>query len=510
MAGCLGALAVIASAVILPAVGEAEETGGIAGKVTGADTGLSVAGVEVCAEQVGVAGTLCATTASTGEYEIAGLALGQYTVEFTPPASAEYFTQFYSGATSVDLATPVEVTAGAITPGIDATLVKEPPPGPGGISGLVTAAGSGAPVAGVEVCAEQVAVAGTPCATTASTGEYEIAGLTAGQYTVEFTPSAAYFTQFYSGATSAAGATPVGVAAGTVTSGIDAILAKVPTGPGKIKGRVTAAEGGSAVGGVKVCAEQVGVTGSRCETTVSNGEYALRELPAGQWRITFDAQETKRNLLSLAYPNKEIWETPTPIALSPAEEKTVNVALKTGGQITGTVSLAATGAPAAGVRVCLTEAEFFASLACLTTPSSGAYRFTAIYPGSFKVVFSAAAGEFPDSTPIADPYSTQWWSGQPSYATAVPIAIAPPATIAGIGASLTLPSTLSTAAAPVATTGAPATVAVSAAKAKAKKRRCRTGYARRKVKGKLRCVKAKTAAQKHKKAKHKKRHKKSA
>lgn len=261
---------------------------------------------------------------------------------------------------------------------------------------------------------------------------------------------------------------------------------------------------------MKVCAEEVGVAGSRCETTIFNGEYVLRELPAGQWLITFNAQATKQNLLSLAYPNKEIWEPPEPVTLGAGAEKTIDVALKTGGQIAGTVRAAATGTPTAGVRVCLTEAAALASLACLTTPSSGAYRFTAIWPGTFKVVFSAAPGEFPDSTPITDPYATQWWSGQPTYASAVPITVTPPMTVPGIDASLVqIPAPTSGTPTSAATTPAPAAVAVSARKT-AKKLKCRTGYARRKVKGRLRCVRVQKHHKKNDDGKHKRRHKKSA
>src|SRR6185312_4953215 len=149
---------------------------------------------------------------------------------------------------------------------------------------------------------------------------------------------------------------------------------------------------------------------------------------------------------------------------------------------------------------CLTESAEFAALACLTTPTTGLYRFIAIWPGSFKVVFSAAAADFPDANPIADAFSTQWWSGQSTYAMAAPIVVAPPATISGVDASLTptpivtTPTTPTTATTTPATSApAPAAVAVSAAKT-TRKLKCKSGYAKRKVKGKLRCVKLKKPA----------------
>src|SRR6202012_4068296 len=127
-------------------------------------------------------------------------------------------------------------------------------------------------------------------------------------------------------------ATPVTVAAGTVTTGIDAQLQKPPSGPGKIHGTVTSVQTGKPVAGVKVCVvEPVNSPQPVCEKTDQSGEYAVTNLVAGKWLITFKTQETGQNLLSLAYPNKEIWETPTPVTVSPGGQQTVNVALKTGG-----------------------------------------------------------------------------------------------------------------------------------------------------------------------------------
>jgi hypothetical protein len=476
---------------------------GAIGGTVNAEGGGALEGVNVCAYASGAPGTPvgCQLTGPSGIYEIAGLAAGQYTVEFVPPAPAQYLTQFYSGATSADQAASVAVTEGALTPGVDATLVKVPP-SPGEIGGTVTGAKTTQPVADVNVCAVLVGAAGSFCAPpTGANGTYEITGLAEGQYTVEFAPPAPaeYFKQFWVGATSVDQATPVAVTAGHLASGIDAQLQKPPSGPGKIRGKVTAADTSQPVEGVEVCIQRVGVAGSLCEKTASNGDYAFSNLVPDEYLITFEPQGPKQNLLSLAYPNKEIWETPTPVTVSPGGEKVVNVALQTGGQISGTVRLAATGAPVAGVRVCLTEAEFYASLACLTTPSSGAYRFTSIWPGKFKVIFSAAAGEFPDATPIADAYSTQWWNGQPTYATATPITVTPPAVVAGVDASLApLPGPVVATPTPSATTASPAATtpgAVAAATAKSKPLKCRTGFAKRKVKGVQRCVKLK----KHKK-----------
>ena len=221
-----------------------------------AEGGGALESVDVCAYVYGspTLGALveCKLTGPTGTYEFTSLAPGEYAVEFTPPAPAEYFTQYFSGATSAGGATPVVVAAETVTPNIDAALVRKPPPGPGKIGGKVTAEGTGLPIANVTVCATPVVSGGSTCEVTAATGEYEIGGLTAGEYTVEFTPPAPaeFFPQFYAGATSLTGATRVSVAAEATTPNINAALTKVP--PTKITGTVSA-EGGGLFANVEVC-----------------------------------------------------------------------------------------------------------------------------------------------------------------------------------------------------------------------------------------------------------------
>ncbi len=469
--------------------------GKITGTVSGEGSG-TLEGVEVCVFSSASPSTSieCQTTGSAGTYELPGLTAGQYTVEFTPPALGEYLPGSDPGVT---------VVAETVTPNVNATLAKKPPPAPTEITGTVSAEGGGA-FEGVNVCLYPHLSHGAliECKLTDSSGNYEFVSMAPGSYTVEFTPpgAAEYLSQFYLNAASAEQATAVEVTAEHVTPNIDATLAKrPPPGPGEISGQVTA-ENGETVANVKVCVKQVGA-GPLCKMTDPSGEYVFPELQAGKWGVTFNASETGKNLLSLAYPKKEIWEEPTLQTLALGENKNISVVLRTGGQITGTVRSAATGAPVTGVRVCLTEANLFASLACVTTPSTGIYRFTRIWPGSFKVVYSAAAADFPDATPIADGYATQWWNGQPTYGTAVPITVAPSTTITGIDASLVTPiAPAITSSTPIPAAGA---VAAATAKPTSKKLKCRKGFTSRKLKGKLRCVKVKQHRKKKSHAKRK-------
>jgi hypothetical protein len=93
----------------------------------------------------------------------------------------------------------------------------------------VTNASTGAPVPGVLVCAFVSAGEIDECAVTGATGEYTIAGLPTGVYEVGFNGGKAYGIQFYSGASSFAGARPVSVTTGSTDGGIDATLRPVGT-----------------------------------------------------------------------------------------------------------------------------------------------------------------------------------------------------------------------------------------------------------------------------------------
>jgi hypothetical protein len=123
---------------------------------------------------------------------------------------------------------------------------------------------------------------------------------------------------------------------------------------------------------------------------------------------------------------------------------------------------------------------------------------------SFKIVFSPEAAELENAEAwgiSADAYPTQWWNGQPSFATATPIAIVPPAIVSGIDGSLGPGPVVVTPPAP-ATPAPPATTVVTPKpKPKPKPLKCKRGFLKKKLKGKaVRCVK------RHKPARHHRRH----
>ncbi|HTY96185.1 MAG TPA: carboxypeptidase regulatory-like domain-containing protein, partial [Solirubrobacteraceae bacterium] len=191
--------------------------GRISGQVTDASTSKVISGATVCASPSGGLG--CATTNSSGEYTITGLATGAYTVKFS---ASTYAFQYYNGKANASEATPVSVTAGATTSAINAALKPS-----GQITGKVTDASSSKKpaVAGATVCA--TGAAGESCGTTNESGEYTIAGLGGGEYKLMFS-AAGYVTQYYNGKANASEATLVSVKAGATTKEINAQLEPEP------------------------------------------------------------------------------------------------------------------------------------------------------------------------------------------------------------------------------------------------------------------------------------------
>jgi carboxypeptidase family protein len=197
----------------------------ITGTVTSAASKQPLEGIEVCALEP-IEGFLerCVETDAGGEYVLAGLASGEYDVEFAAPfeSGLDYATQYYEAAESFATAEAVPVLAGATKTGIDAALLKG-----GEITGTVRNVSTGAAVAGVEVCAEPSnfeVLFFPPCSTTAVDGEYELKPLD-GTYDVAFYPPEGEFeVQFYPNRSLRSEAVGVSVKAGAKVSGIDAEL----------------------------------------------------------------------------------------------------------------------------------------------------------------------------------------------------------------------------------------------------------------------------------------------
>jgi hypothetical protein len=246
-------------AVLAPAA-HAEAPGAISGTVTDSSTHHAVEGIQVCAIMPPAVETEegpgeseqpppCAKTNAAGEYTIGGLAAGAYYVIFAypsfflpgeppPGSSSNYLPQAYENTRAQSAAKKVTVVAGTATTGIDAALEEG-----GEITGRVTDATSGAPIANAFVCAFQQPggeeLGDFGCATTGASGEYTIAGLAGGSFVLIF-GAPGYTRQVYAGKARLSEGTPVSVTVKHVSGGINAALSvqppAPPEGPGSSQG----------------------------------------------------------------------------------------------------------------------------------------------------------------------------------------------------------------------------------------------------------------------------------
>jgi hypothetical protein len=242
----------VAAGATVKAINAAMVHGGrIAGKVTAAAGGSPIAGVEVCAQNTasGSESFGCGETDPGGEYLLTGLAPGSYKVGFRAAPGGGYAPQFYSGKSTYASANEVPATKEATTEGINAALVQG-----GRISGLVTVAATGKPLPGAFVCALNLPEEVT-CTKTEPNGAYTIAGLLAGNYDVGFLAEPGFEEEFYNGVFSLNEATPVHVALGAATAGINAAMYPEAIAPRLKEQLFPTISGSIAVGSTVSCSQ---------------------------------------------------------------------------------------------------------------------------------------------------------------------------------------------------------------------------------------------------------------
>jgi hypothetical protein len=304
--------------------------------------------------------------------------------------------------------------------------------GTGGIKGLVIASETKAAIAGIEVCAQATVEppVAEQCAQTDTSGEYEIAALSAGQYEVRFTaPEASelnYLTQFYNGKSSKADANPVSVTEGVVSAEIDASL----DSGGEVRGVVTQGEG-KAVAGMHVCALDAssGLV-DRCVLTDSGGNYTIAGLSSGKYELEFAGSLD----VALGYSTefyKDVFSrtlaTAVEVTAGPTPTEGIDATLQLAGGISGTVTSASTKGAVAGVLVCASDASSEVER-CAETSADGGYTLSPLPPGGYQIHFDPSA--------LGGSYGPQYYDGQSTELLAEPVAVAPGEFVAKIDAVL--------------------------------------------------------------------------
>ena len=419
-----------------------ESAARIEGHVSDALTEAAVVDVEVCVVLPGedfYFNGHCARSGIGGDYAISGLRAGSYLVRFKPTKTevspghlgTPYLSQFYDEEDREGEAETVAVSAGGTSGSIDAAMRRG-----GEVSGTVTAAGDGAPLAGIEVCvgAPGDYLNGT-CTETAADGTYTLTGLDDGRYRVAF--STAYddernfIRQYSDGRLTEGEADLVTVTAGEETAGIDAEM----QAGGTIAGRVTDATSQAPVAGIRVCTTNYN---ARCAVTDAGGEYELRGLPNGSYKLRFspDFSGPMGEYLPQLYAGKKTNAEADLVAVAAGSATAgVDVAMVAAGKITGTVSAAASGEPLKQVVVCAEATGSGGS--CVQTDADGHYTLGGLDGGSYTVSFRPEAGtSIGGEGPPGRNYLLQYYDGAGTDAAATPVAVAAGAVASGVDAAL--------------------------------------------------------------------------
>ena len=252
-----------------------------AGEISGAVTdvaGHPLAGVTVTVYSAGSSVT-STTTDQGGTYAVGGLPAGTYQVGFDTGGGPNYTPVYYSGKSTLATATPVAVSAGAVTPNINAQLS-----GRAQIEGTVTSS-SAAGISGAAVTVYNSAGQAVASATTNSNGTYTATMLDGGSYRVRFS-SPGYVTQYYNNQATLATATAVSVPSGGTVTAINARLVAT----GAISGTVTNnAATPVAIAGVTVTVYNGAGAAVGSTTTTSTGTFTITGLTPGTsaYRVGF-------------------------------------------------------------------------------------------------------------------------------------------------------------------------------------------------------------------------------
>ncbi len=256
----------------------------------------------------------------------------------------------------------------------------------GQITGKVTAASTQDGIVALEVCAIAVSNGETRCGSTGAGGDYDVTGLPAGGYRVEFggehTHKYNYAPQFYDDHGSSAEAQTVSVVAGAVTSGIDAELQE----GGIISGVVKGPGGLNPVSGrVEVCAYTITGEVSECVNPLLGWEYRLEGLESGEYVVGFSS--IGFNYLTQYYDDKSSLAEADPVSVIVGQATSeINAKFNFAGRITGRVTNAATNAPIEGIEVCVEPSEWNH---CVGTNSNGEYAISELTSGEYQLTFSS-------------------------------------------------------------------------------------------------------------------------
>lgn len=390
----------------------------VSGHVTDAN-GDDLAGVRVAAYRLFGPGDAFSTfsdyTDASGEFLIAGLEEGTYTLEYD---DNEHLTEYWQDKPALASADFFAVPRSGVVVGKDAQLADG-----GHLEGRVTADGNDYEEGDVELW-RHGPDGWTDIAETESDGEgyYEFGGLATGQYAVRFEGRDGLASEWWDDKPTRAQADLVEVTAGATTEDIDAELEHGTSVSGTVTG-----PGGAAVRNVSVYAYRMS-TGELESTgddyTSSNGGYEIEGLAAGSYKLLFLDEESD-NPLAPEWWNDRL--TPgladvVTVGTTPVSGK--DAQLIAGARITGEVTDPSGPAVEAEVTAYRLVDGTYEEEADTEVRANGTYELRGLPAGTYKMRFDGGST-----------YDDVFYDGASSLATATAFAVGPSETVTGIGAA---------------------------------------------------------------------------
>lgn len=366
--------------------------GAIAGRVTAAADGEPVAGARIAITVPAGAAVAEAVTGADGGYRSGPLPAGGYRV-FTDTggrlAEEVWDGVHCDGRSPFGLCdprrgTPVVVRLRRATGGIDFELERL-----GAITGRITDAATGAPLAGVGVHASRDETSSWT-GTSGADGGYEVAGLLAGEYRVYTFDAAEHVGELFDGVPcpdflcDAAAGSAVAVAVDQVTAGVDFALDRGAA----ISGTV-AKEGGGPLGGVQVRLRDPAGGLDRVAQTDGLGRFRFAALPAGAYRVhtngalVLGASDEAYDGVACGLDAFECAVDATPVPVVLGEERVIGFGLEPPGAVAGSVRDLATGEPIRGLDLVIRDLRGGVELA--RTGGDGRYLADGLPRGVYTV-----------------------------------------------------------------------------------------------------------------------------
>lgn len=388
--------------------------GSISGRVMHQADGSPLEGVQVSAWSPETPYAGAAVTDEDGWYRIPALKEAAYFVDFTPADTALH-PEYWDDAYDRDSATPVSVTPGSESAGIDAYLAES-----GRITGQVVLSSDGSPVSGA-IFAHDPNSGVTGYTDTAPDGSYSLT-VPAGAYVLQFTPTEGRgIAEFWDDAQVEKDATPIAVAQGQVVEGINASLDSYQVISGSVR------TSGALSGDAFVEAYQDGEIAGMAYTQ-TDGSYELA-LPAGTYIVAAFANVYDAKYAPEYFDGVVVPSLATPVSLTAGADRTgVDFDLAPGGSIAGAVSADDVDAvEGAKVTVLLQGDGTWHEIA--SADSSGGYAFGQRADASQRGG-ALPAGTYTVRVELAG-YCTQYYGGAGSLDDADTFALAEGETLTG-------------------------------------------------------------------------------